>query len=363
MENIAFIDKPYSDKQLTMAQRLELWRASKLQELKPKKGSPSVLQRRNTFALSMMTSPTVPLQDCDNSTGKRDRKAISIKGNTLVSPEHKVQFVASPSPSQELRRPRIQNYNGNWSASPPSPIQTSLSNNSRRLAERSPSTSNILNNSMNGEGYVTAEELNDSEQDVENRFMRKGCSSKKNKPVANDDNQNSSNKLIAKLQLELNGLAAEKKELKNANNHLQVELESMQQQLEIANNNNIELQAKLKSQEELVSMYDARLELSRSDVEAMMFQTSLYEQQIDSLQLNISKDKMNQNESNIKRNKKYKEEYERLEKDKQAYEARANGFIVELQMQIQTLQESAMGRIEVICLYLYFLKDIVYLTF
>ena len=71
-------------------------------------------------------------------------------------------------------------------------------------------------------------------------------------------------------------------------------------------------------------------------------------------QINISKDKLNQNEANIKKNKKYNEEYERLERDKQAYEERANGFIVELQSQIQSLQESAMSRIEVRCVSYFF---------
>ena len=99
--------------------------------------------------------------------------------------------------------------------------------------------------------------------------------------------------------------------------------------------------------EQEVQEWQARCDLAGQDVESMMFLSSVNEQRVQELEYSIARDKLNQNEANGKRSRRYQEDYERLEAEKSAYEERANAMIMQLQAQMMSLQESAMQRIEV----------------
>lgn len=402
------VDIKPSDK-MTMLERLEIWRQAKLQESKAsKKSSPHSNQRRKTFALSMLPSPvegTIRAKRPPMAlNGKRARNTIS-KTDSLLSPttdQMSAMSLSSPSPCQDMRRQRLQNSNG-WNDSPPSPIQLGSVNasphankNSKHvLCERSPS---------NNDGYVTAsEDLSDEEESVsklykggkynttngniqcymrdkENMHNHRGSPghnqppsvqksivlSPKNTNICTPNKSQSSSGGCFKQSKQGNSADKQKtsvsalkdkdatiaqlnktiskltKSLEAANE----EVKKMKESEEVIRFSNENLKIELKSHQEKVQEYEARCDLAREDVEAMAFANSINEQRIGELELLITKSRMNQNEHNNKRNRKYKEEYERLDKDKVEYEQRANAMISQLQTQMCSLQESAMSRIE-----------------
>lgn len=210
------MDKQASNEKLTMQQRLEMWRAAKLQESKMnKKSSPLSNQRRKTFALSMLPSPvesshgsSIVKPPTAALMGKRDRKAMSWKdknhGGELGSPDSNQMnnlSLTSPSPNQEARRQRIQKSGSSdgkctvtWESSPPSPIQLNshcdghgsassspyaLCSNLRATASSGrPSRDSVgNNNSISADGYVTANEDDISGDEGDAEAAEGGCMS------------------------------------------------------------------------------------------------------------------------------------------------------------------------------------------
>jgi hypothetical protein len=362
MDSVALRDK------LTMAERLELWRASKLKEMKKNKkdkDSPTSQQRRNTFALSLLPSPGIENSGlCSGKenpsnilVGKRDRKAMKWKDQSdgMTSPEGRRMHLslASPSPCQETTRRK-------WTtSSPPSPISTG--SNRRPMAERSPSMCNILNNSNgDGSGYVTAEEELEEDLDISSgtKFYPSRLPMSAETPKSSGKKPNSAGSSTPKQSSNAGNIGSGMKskhqvvalqqslEVANARSEsLETELEAAKEQVRSLQVEAANLKEELAGYQEREQQWQTRCELANQDVESMMFLSSVTEQRVQELEFQSSKSRLDQNEYNCKKNKKYKEEYERLEKEKAAYEARANGMIMELQGQMMSLQESAMGRI------------------
>lgn len=364
MESIASREK------LTMAERLELWRASKLKEMKKNKkdkDSPTSQQRRNTFALSLLPSPGADNNNCGKENehagvgaGKRDRKAMKWKDQSseMSSPEARGLRIslASPSPCQESSRRK-------WTTStPPSPISTTSSGR-RPMSNRTPSMCNILNNSSaDGSGYVTAEEDN---PDSGTKLFPSRLAIGPDTPKATKAEAPRSTDESATTHTHTPTPTPSKKS-HGSSAKAKAQLASVQEALDLANSRAEKLDAELSAAREEVSTLltenthmtielaacserelecNSRCELANQDVESMMFLSSVTEQRVQELEHQISQDRMSQNEFNGKKTRKYKEECERLEKEKSAYETRANAMILELQGQMVSLQESAMGRI------------------
>lgn len=82
------------------------------------------------------------------------------------------------------------------------------------------------------------------------------------------------------------------------------------------------------------------------EMQAQVFTNALQSQQIEELECTISRDRLDNNEHEASKKKKFKKEKAKLEQEKMQVEERANDMVAQLTEQMNTIQTVAMSRIE-----------------
>lgn len=88
--------------------------------------------------------------------------------------------------------------------------------------------------------------------------------------------------------------------------------------------------------------------MSREETESMRFLNAIQELKIEELTSSLSLNAIEKQEALTQRSKKYKQALNKLKQEKEAYEQRANGVIMQLNEQMASLQTVAMERITVL---------------
>jgi len=138
---------------------------------------------------------------------------------------------------------------------------------------------------------------------------------------------------ISKLEKSIEYARSEIKQLNNDTSNLKRE--------------KIILEVKNHSLEEQKKDIEVRANAFYLEIERQSFLNSVLEQKINELSHQISMDRLNSNELLSSKRKKFREDLEKLTKEKIMYEERANAMCAQMTEQMALLQTTAMGRIEV----------------
>jgi len=129
--------------------------------------------------------------------------------------------------------------------------------------------------------------------------------------------------------------------------NLKVDVKQLTTEISILKREKIILEVKNHSLEEQKKDIECRACAIYQEMERQTFLNSVLEQKNDELNYQISLDRLNNNENLVEKRKKFKEEIDKLNKEKLMYEERANAMCIQMTEQMTLLQSTAMKRIEV----------------
>lgn len=386
------LDAPSS--KLTMAERLQMWRAakeiststkqnrittptnsiavSKLFMSSPVAGNQIKKQCQNTNSGSKENKSNNTLSESDSSScndeetvGKSDTKRNSIfvlKGSKLFDCANESSCnTSSPlrdtnSTDKKMIQKKKQSYSPlsssnkyNLSASPirawfGRQNQIDACNYNCHLS--SPTTS--INNSGVDEldGYMTA--FDDSRQSIGSE--RSSICSSNGSPLirVNKSMQNGNCDKFRNQKVSIGSSNGNHSTslLKIAIQHAHQEIEELQAQVMTLSERNRTLEEKLSNSSANAVELQTRADMAIEEVDAMVFLNEVQEQKIGELEDTISRDRMDQNEAISSKARKHKSEIKKLIQEKNEYEERANQMTQQLTEQMSLLQTMAMGRIE-----------------
>ena len=122
------------------------------------------------------------------------------------------------------------------------------------------------------------------------------------------------------------------------------------------------LKEELKEKDDLIAQLrkelasaNAAKTAAQEDSNATRFMSSLQEQRIEELELQLSRDRLDKNEELREKSRKHKQIIKKLTQDRSAYEERADQMIKQMNEQMGQLQHMAMARIEVLIIKLFLL--------